>query len=790
MRRHTTTLIAALTALALTACSCQHSPAPKSLSTFKAAITLDYEAVVAFHADWNEVTEVGPVRAGGRLKLRYAPERLPNCRAHRYGMPAWSILAYWSAEGHDPTYVPLRNNGAMLEAEIDVPEDVSELSVWFYANDYYGCREYDSNLNENYVFAVTPPAQAAEVVFGPEWVESRSEPIQRGGLMRVLYAPERLQACRQKVNGLRAWNIYASWRFEPGGETDTVALIVDRPQTGSHKVLTPEVVVPEDATSVALWFSNSDSSGCTAWDSDYGSNYTFDVEAEQIEAPRAGWIGDFNWVLYYNEPDHRGDVDPVWYWDHWQGVPVGASVDLQVWIPGVTDLAYGSTDEARAAAEAHVKAEAVTDAIHNGGTWGSYELSFSHQHGNNFVYQFWYPELRWQIYGYEIPDGLYRWYARFSTDGGGTWVRSDGERRFAVAAQEDCTLFGDGGPPSCPKDATVGWVGDWGQYQSHQCRHVSGVEEPKVYTKSAAGHDCMSITADVWVEGLTDAGGSPSAITAQVETDMMWYSGPTDTPVTHDLSFDHAVGNNYRYRWHAGPLVSSVERGDYKFRFRFSADGGETWTYAGLDGDGWRHLQVRNDSQDVGQPPVESCEGIELWEGPTQHIPYCLDYVQAGDYDASHCELWVNAFGRGSWSHSGTSAEWLEAWVRVAPVQQGTVEAVGMWISYVDGAGETKDLFSIGSEVEPDYWKTGLTTSHTGMGAPGISLSATKLAVFLDVRRPEGQVERLWQSAGGANYTVEEIFAVEGYVNGIGSGSVEYADESVGLFDQKKTCGQ
>ena len=35
-----------------------------------------------------------------------------------------------------------------------------------------------------------------------------------------------------------------------------------------------------------------------------------------------------------------------------------------------------------------------------------------------------------------------------------------------------------------------------------------------------------------------------------------------------------------------------------------------------------------------------------------------------------------------------------------------------------------------------------------------------KLAVFLDVRRPEGQVERLWQSAGGANYTVEEIFAV------------------------------
>jgi|GEM_PF-777622 len=763
--------------------------APQAPDLVQLPITLDYEATLAFNADWQTVTEAGPIKAGGRLKLRYAAERLPNCRATKYGQPAWSILAYWQAPGHDATYVPLTAQGGMLEGVIAVPEDLETIEVWFYNNDYYGCREYDSANGANYTFEVTPPAEAADIVFTGDWAERTEGDLEQGGLMRLRYAPERLQACRAVSGGTRAWNIYAGWRFLPGGQTDTVALYTNRQPTGSEPPLTPEVVVPDDATSVELWFSNTDTTGCSAWDSNYGANYSFTVSpADTTGAPPVGWIGDYDWTTFGNSANHRGDVDPFWYWDSWAGMPMGAWVDVQVWIPGVTDVDHA---DPAAAAASLVDARAITDAVPvdgDGDAWGSWELAFDHQQGNNFVYRFRYPELRWQIHGNEAPDGLYRWSPSFSTDGGVTWTNGE-IRRFAFAASEDCSLFPDGGPASCPQDAAIGWVGDWGQYRGHQCTHVGELEDPKVYTKSAVGHDCMTITADVWVEGLTDAGGNPAAILAQVETDLDHYSGPLATPTTHALQYDGVVGNNYRFKWNVGQLVGSAERGDYTYRFRFSVDGGKTWTRAGADGgEGYRALHIRNDSTDTDL--VQYCDGIETWSGPTSAYPYCLDYQPSAHYDANYCELWVNAFGQGEWNHGGVTAGWLEAWVRVAPEQDGEVEVVGMWISYDEG-GESQELISIGSEVEPDYWKTGLTTTLGGMasGAP-LDRTPTAFAVFVDVRRPAGHVERLWLSGGGSNYTVDSVFAVDGYHHNIGSGSVEYADESVSLFDAKKSCAQ
>jgi hypothetical protein len=130
--------------------------------------------------------------------------------------------------------------------------------------------------------------------------------------------------------------------------------------------------------------------------------------------------------------------------------------------------------------------------------------------------------------------------------------------------------------------------------------------------------------------------------------------------------------------------------------------------------------------------------------------------------------------------------EWLEAYIVAAP-GEGEVLGAGMWVSYTDSAGAEKETFSFGSQIDPGYWKTGFTSKKS---QGGVSNMVHAFAFFVDVRLPSGLVERRWQSDYGANYTIAKVFSVPGWVEGIGSGSVEYAAESVKLFDPKHTCAK
>ena len=766
------------------------------LATTSQAITVDHEAVLTFQADWNVIESHSPVKAGGTLKVVYDPQRLPNCRATKYGMQAWSILMYYQTPGKAATYVPLSGQGGgMMTATIAVPEEATSLTLWFFNNDYYGCKEYDSNLGANYVYPVSLPVTAAQVVFAGGWTESALSPITQGGAMQIAYAPARLRACRYAPGGARAWNIFASWRFEPGGQTGTVALFEGDLYGGEAAVLQPVVIVPAEATGVELWFSNSDATGCVAWDSAFGANYPFPVTPPDATGPQVGWAGDYDFVTATDTQAHLGNVDPAYYFDSWAGVPKASWVEVQVWIPGVTDQAYGSQGDLEQAATGSVTAEVVSDALPDGDGWGTRALRFERQQGNNFVYSFRLGELRWGIYDLNVPDGLYHYTFRFSTDGGATWFEVGEEtgepRRFVVDDALDCSLFPDSAPASCPKDLAVGWAGNWGRYVTHACYHEPGVPDPVVFTKSAAGHDCMTLTAEVWVEGLTDKGGAPSAILAQVRTDVGYSGGPLGTPVTYPLAFDGKVGNNYRYAWHVEQHVGMVDRDDYTYQFRFSADGGKTWkTLANEDhpDKGWRDLHVRLDSTDV--EAVEFCDGLQTWSNPSNSYPACVAYQPDLNASASYCELYVNALGDGQWSHTGATMQWLEAYVKTPP-QEGVVLNVGMWTRYADEGGAEHEIVSLGSQIEPDYWLTGFTYAKSSPGAEAMATWVTveAFAFFVDVLRTTGDVDRLWQSNGGANYTLADTFAVPGYSKGIGSGDIEYADESVPLFDQKHACG-
>lgn len=123
---------------------------------------------------------------------------------------------------------------------------------------------------------------SATLRFLSGWVTAQTGELRRGGRLVVEYDPDRLPNLRATYNGMATWAIYAHVRFHPRGQYSTGGLLqylhADPPQPLEQpRSLARELDVPEDATQVELWFSNSDRSGRTEWDSRFGQNYWVDV---------------------------------------------------------------------------------------------------------------------------------------------------------------------------------------------------------------------------------------------------------------------------------------------------------------------------------------------------------------------------------------------------------------------------------------------------------------------------------------------------------------------------------
>jgi len=190
-------------------------------------------------------------------------------------------------------------------------------------------------------------------------------------------------------------------------------------------------------------------------------------------------------------------------------------------------------------------------------------------------------------------------------------------------------------------------------------------------------------------------------------------------------------------------------------------------------------------------PPADDprCLDAERWTRIYGGEPHCTGYELSGHHAASHCELYLNALGHGYEGHYGIPFEWLEAFVNVGATD-GEVLDVGMYTRYSDPATSAEgERFSFGVEIEPGYWKTGFTFHYTGiMGSNGYHYDVQRFAFFVDVRRPTGEVVRLWQSRNGANYGWDDAFALPPTIHYIPYGNVEYAADGAAVFDAKYAC--
>jgi Family of unknown function (DUF6209) len=114
-----------------------------------------------FLSDWSHEQD-GDIRPGEALSIEYASERLPRCRASRYGRDAWSIIAgirfHPSGQEQNGSVVAQGKSGAMVAASltVEVPSDATKIELWFKNTDDNGCVAWDSRYGQDYWFDVTP----------------------------------------------------------------------------------------------------------------------------------------------------------------------------------------------------------------------------------------------------------------------------------------------------------------------------------------------------------------------------------------------------------------------------------------------------------------------------------------------------------------------------------------------------------------------------------------------------------------------------------------------------------
>ncbi len=116
----------------------------------------DAGATIVFAKD-GSVDKQGELRAGGKVKVRYEQERLPQCRRTQAGNPLWNITGFASLAGGDAqsfsTGRPAGSDREAIDAVIDLPRS-GELALWFEVTSVGGCHEVDSKGGQNYRFAV------------------------------------------------------------------------------------------------------------------------------------------------------------------------------------------------------------------------------------------------------------------------------------------------------------------------------------------------------------------------------------------------------------------------------------------------------------------------------------------------------------------------------------------------------------------------------------------------------------------------------------------------------------
>lgn len=201
--------------------------------------------------------------------------------------------------------------------------------------------------------------------------------------------------------------------------------------------------------------------------------------------------------------------------------------------------------------------------------------------------------------------------------------------------------------------------------------------------------------------------------------------------------------------------------------------------------------EVSGDSVSEPSIPVFSEAGAD------QHQT-TLRYLVTANSNASDCEFYVNAIGKGEFSRGPVLLRWLEAYISVdeaalAARAGGIIENAGMYVQHrdVNDSSASRAGLYLGSRLEPAYYRVKMTYDQNhvqGGGVVAVRREIQSLAFFLDLRRSDGSIERFWLKNGTRDYTIDVIFEGQPLKHTpTGAGEVGFV-EAGPVFNQKMAC--
>ncbi len=199
-------------------------------------------------------------------------------------------------------------------------------------------------------------------------------------------------------------------------------------------------------------------------------------------------------------------------------------------------------------------------------------------------------------------------------------------------------------------------------------------------------------------------------------------------------------------------------------------------------------------------PPVGDprCQDVEKETGArtedyrmAHNQEYCFAYRVDAQVDADSCEFFLEGFGDGYVGHYGIPFRWMLAYLRVHP-QDGELLNVGMYTRYRDlDTGKAGERFSLAIREQDNLFRAGFAYLIAQVQSQqGCNYQVDEFAWFIDVRRPSGQVVRLWQSRHGNNYGMDDAFSLPVSVESIPYGNIRWSNASSTVFEWREDCSQ
>ncbi|MBK7857972.1 MAG: hypothetical protein IPJ65_04960 [Archangiaceae bacterium] len=276
----------------------------------------------------------------------------------------------------------------------------------------------DWSVGDDQAVCYASGAPRSTLRFEAGWTQRQVGALVQNGQVAIDYNLYRLPQCMSAwTHGFPAWDTLVNVRYLPGGQLQTFAVRDDVADTAGvwHSKLALSTI-PADATKAELWFSTS-GEGCGAvWDSAFGQNYTFPVQA--APTPAVGWAGSLG-GSFSRDCEHRDGLTEPRAIDSYVLERACLFIDAEVWVPGLTD-----------AATQHPELVIAQVELLRDGAPSHEALSFVGRVGNNYRFK-WAPQ-RDLMTRYDFSTWSYR--LRFSTDGVSWWWVGQGEG-------------GDGGAP-------------------------------------------------------------------------------------------------------------------------------------------------------------------------------------------------------------------------------------------------------------------------------------------------------------------------------------------------------